>query len=282
MADLNITLSNVAPKDVADAHYADTANPHGVTKAQVGLSDVDNTSDADKPISTLAQAALDLKQSISGLFTAVMALVLTGFTSGANTAIAATDTLAQALAKIQGQINARATTSALTSHASDTANPHSVTKTQVGLGNVDDTADMAKPVSTAQQTALDLKLNKASVPCEFIVACSDMTTAITAATDKAYFDAPYAFTLTEVIGTLFTVQASGSTFTVDIHKNGTTVLSTKITIENTEDSSLDATTQPVISVSSFAKGDRLTFDVDQIGNGTAKGLQVTIIGTHSV
>lgn len=53
-------------------------------------------------------------QTISGLFIAVMALVLTGFVAGANTAIAATDTLAQALSKIQGQINARATLSSPT------------------------------------------------------------------------------------------------------------------------------------------------------------------------
>lgn len=37
-----------------------------------------------------------------------------------------------------------------------------LTKTQVGLGNVDNTADTAKPVSTAQQTALDLKQNAAA------------------------------------------------------------------------------------------------------------------------
>jgi len=39
-------------------HIADDANPHGVTKAQVGLSNVDNTSDSNKPIST-AQAAVN-------------------------------------------------------------------------------------------------------------------------------------------------------------------------------------------------------------------------------
>ena len=39
-------------------------------------------------------------------------------------------------------------------------NPHNVTKSDIGLGSVDNTADTAKPVSTAQQTALDLKQNK--------------------------------------------------------------------------------------------------------------------------
>ena len=45
----------------------------------------------------------------------------------------------------------------LYAHAGGTSNPHSVTKTQVGLGNVDNTADADKPVSTATQTALNLK-----------------------------------------------------------------------------------------------------------------------------
>ena len=43
----------------------------------------------------------------------------------------------------------------LISHLADKANPHDTTKEQVGLGNVDNTSDMAKPVSTAQQAALD-------------------------------------------------------------------------------------------------------------------------------
>jgi hypothetical protein len=41
-----------------DGHEADLVNPHQVTKAQVGLSSADDTSDADKPVST-AQAAAD-------------------------------------------------------------------------------------------------------------------------------------------------------------------------------------------------------------------------------
>jgi len=41
-----------------------------------------------------------------------------------------------------------------TSHTGNTSNPHSVTKTQVGLGNVDNTSDADKPVSTAQATAI--------------------------------------------------------------------------------------------------------------------------------
>ena len=44
-------------------HAANTNNPHQVTKEQVGLGNVDNTSDADKPISAAAQAALDIDRA---------------------------------------------------------------------------------------------------------------------------------------------------------------------------------------------------------------------------
>lgn len=44
-----------------DEHMSNTDNPHKVTKSQVGLSNVDNTSDLNKPISTATQAALDKK-----------------------------------------------------------------------------------------------------------------------------------------------------------------------------------------------------------------------------
>lgn len=47
-----------------------------------------------------------------------------------------------------------------TGHPGRIDNPHSVTKAQVGLGAADNTSDNDKPVSTAQQAAIDLKLNK--------------------------------------------------------------------------------------------------------------------------
>lgn len=49
--------------------------------------------------------------------------------------------------------------SSYSSHIANTNNPHNVTKTQVGLGNVDNTSDADKPISTAAQTALNAKLN---------------------------------------------------------------------------------------------------------------------------
>ena len=43
-------------------------------------------------------------------------------------------------------------------HISDENNPHDVTKTQIGLGNADNTSDANKPVSTAQLTAINAKV----------------------------------------------------------------------------------------------------------------------------
>ena len=53
----------------------------------------------------------------------------------------------------------RASVEDLTAHTNNKQNPHSVTKEQIGLGNVDNTSDINKPVSTAVQTELDLKQN---------------------------------------------------------------------------------------------------------------------------
>lgn len=61
--DADTALQNqiTANKNTMDGHIADTSNPHQVTKSQVGLDNVDNTSDLDKPISTATQTALDGK-----------------------------------------------------------------------------------------------------------------------------------------------------------------------------------------------------------------------------
>lgn len=47
----------------------------------------------------------------------------------------------------------------LETHINNKSNPHEVTKVQVGLGNVDNTSDANKPISTATQNALNSKFN---------------------------------------------------------------------------------------------------------------------------
>lgn len=52
--------------DDAFEHSEETGNPHSTTKGDIGLSNVDNTSDVNKPISTAIQTALDTKQATIG------------------------------------------------------------------------------------------------------------------------------------------------------------------------------------------------------------------------
>lgn len=111
------------------------------------------------------------------------------------------------------------------------------------------------------------------------VACSDESTALTSGTSKVTFRMPFAFTLTAVRASLTVAQVSGSIFTVDINESGTSVISTKLTIDNTEKSSVTAATAAVISDTSLADDAEITVDIDQIGNGTAKGLKIYLIGT---
>jgi hypothetical protein len=133
--------------------------------------------------------------------------------------------------------------------------------------------------TTAQYVRGDGSL--ASLPFELVVAASDETTALTAGTAKITFRMPRAVTLTAVRASLTTAQASGSIFTVDINEAGTSILSTKLTIDNTEKTSTTAATPPVISDTALADDAEITIDIDQIGNGTATGLKVALIGTYA-
>lgn len=108
-----------------------------VTKTKLGLDQVDNTSDLNKPVSTATQTALGLKADNTSVQTSLNAQ--------------------------QQQLDQKANALDLTTHEADTGNPHLVTKDQVGLGFVDNTADADKPVSTAMQAALDLKANVADL-----------------------------------------------------------------------------------------------------------------------
>ena len=96
----------------------------------VGLGSVDNTADTAKPVSTTQQTALDLKANVAsptftGTVTIPAGASISGFATLANPTFTGT---------VAG-----------------------ITKTMVGLDNVDNTTDLGKPISNAVQTALDLK-----------------------------------------------------------------------------------------------------------------------------
>jgi hypothetical protein len=111
-----------------------------LNKNDVNLGNVDNTSDANKPISTAVQTALDSKQP-AGNYAAATHNHAISEVSGLQTGLDSKAPLANPT--FTGTVNG-------------------ITKSMVGLGNVDNTSDTNKPVSTSQQSALDLKAPLAS------------------------------------------------------------------------------------------------------------------------
>ncbi len=128
---LNINIAD-AKKAGTDAqtfintHINDTDNPHNVTKAQVGLDQVNNTSDADKPVSTATQSALDSKvDKIDG-----KQLSTNDYTTADQNKVAESINESTANTLINTAIG-------------------KLTKANVGLDNVDNTADANKEVLSA-------------------------------------------------------------------------------------------------------------------------------------
>ena len=144
-------------------------------KADVGLGNIDNTSDASKPVSTAAATALSGKASTSHTH-AITDLTATGtkssttFLRGDNTwAIPGSGTVTSAnitdastvgrsvltatdAATVRTTIGAGTSSLALgTTSITAKAGNYTPTKADVGLGNVDNTADASKPISTATQ-----------------------------------------------------------------------------------------------------------------------------------
>lgn len=113
-----------------------------------------------------------------------------------------------------------------------------------------------------------------------IIAVGDETTAITTGTAKVTFRMPYAIDLKDIRGSLSTAQASGTIFTVDVNNGASSLLTTKLTIDNTEKTSTTAATAAVLTYGTtrILADAEVTIDVDQVGDGTAKGLKVTLIG----
>ena len=167
-----------AVQDDVTTHKQDTDNPHGVTKAQVGLGSADDTSDLDKPVSTAQAAAIktvqdditahkNSKTNPHGVTKSQVGLgnvpnVATNDQTPSYTAATVLAALVsgEKLSVAFGKL-AKGTTD-LISHLANKSNPHGVTKAQIGLGSVDNTADKSKPVSTPQQNAIDAAMAQAN------------------------------------------------------------------------------------------------------------------------
>ena len=130
-----------------------------LTKSDVGLSNVDNTSDLSKPISTATQTSLDGKvDKVTGK------------------GLSANDYTDLDKAKLLG-IESGAQVNTVTSVAGKTG-VVTLSKNDVGLSNVDNTSDANKPISNAVQTALNTKVDKVTSTDNAIVRFDGTTGAV--------------------------------------------------------------------------------------------------------
>lgn len=117
-----------------------------LTKSDIGLNNVDNTSDANKPISNLQRDALDLKVDKK-----------TGYSLVSDTNITKLDELPNnaQLTSMLGQVGDR-----ISNHENNTNNPHQVTAAQLGLGDFVGYTPDSLPVSSPQNEELAKKVDK--------------------------------------------------------------------------------------------------------------------------
>lgn len=145
-----------------------------LAKSDVGLGNVDNTSDLAKPLSTAAQDALSGKADATALAGYVpTARTVAGKPLSANVTLAkadvglsnvdnTADTAKPVSTATQTALDDKANLSALSNYVPTSrtvagkplTGPVTLAKADVGLGNVDNTSDAAKPISTATQAAI--------------------------------------------------------------------------------------------------------------------------------
>ena len=133
----NLPATPIALTKHSELSLDDGTNPHGTTKGDVGLGDVPNLNTTEAVNKAHEHANFSVLNATEESFT-------TALKNAYNNAVS--------------WITTNGTN--LINHLSNISNPHNVTKSQVGLSNVDNTSDVDKPISTATQNALDLKLDK--------------------------------------------------------------------------------------------------------------------------
>lgn len=140
--------------------------------------------------------------------------------------------------------------------------------TAVGLGNVDNTSDANKPVSTATQTVLDTKTQQFT----FVLSIGVVATVGTNKTNALIVTK--ARTITKAFATAKT-GPTGASLIFDINVNGSTIWSTQ---GNRLAIVAGATygTQTSFNTTALVEGDLLTIDLDQVGS-TIAGQDITVV-----
>ncbi|MCH7976628.1 MAG: hypothetical protein IIC18_08780 [Bacteroidetes bacterium] len=109
-----------------------------------------------------------------------------------------------------------------------------------------------------------------------MVSLGDEITDITTGLAKVTIRAPFAFTPTNVLASL-TQKSSLGAIQFDINDGSTSILSTKITIDSSQLTSVTAGTSAVLSSTGIAADAEITFDIDSVFAG-AQGAKITIVG----
>ena len=113
---------------------------------------------------------------------------------------------------------------------------------------------------------------------DFIVACSDESTSLTTTTTAVTFRIPFGMYLNSVRASV-NVAPVGSTIIVDVKQTGSSIFSTKLSIDASEETSTTAATPAVISNPNLTDDAKVVVSVDQVGSSTAgKGLKLTFKG----
>lgn len=116
------------------------------------------------------------------------------------------------------------------------------------------------------------------VPLIIPLAASDETTAITTGTSKVTFRAPCGFALSDLRASV-TTAPTGANLVIDVNVNGSTILSTKLSIDAGEKTSTTAATPAVISSTIIPDDAEITIDFDQVGSSVAgAGVKLSFIG----
>lgn len=117
-----------------------------------------------------------------------------------------------------------------------------------------------------------------SSPVDHIISLSDETSQVLTGTNKSIFYSPYAFTITDVRASL-SMSGSVSATTIDVKLTGTTIFSTKITIDSGQYTSIDSATQRVITATTVPSNSKISVDITTVGTG-ATGCKLYLIGTR--
>jgi hypothetical protein len=164
LSDVYVNGSTVNDFLIKKATRWENITPTNV-KTILAINNVDNTSDLNKPISTATQTALDTKIDKNSVITGATKTKITYDAKGLVTA--GTDADIADISGLQTALNAKQATLVSGTNIKTIENQSllgsgniDLDKSDFGLGNVDNTSDANKPISTATQTALDNKVDK--------------------------------------------------------------------------------------------------------------------------